>query len=216
MTENLFETQYNITKKSKLKRFYESNKILIYSSVLFLIIFFVSISLYLESKEKKRILLSENYVKAKIYLENGKKIEATNILKSVIFANDSTYSPLCFFLILNQDLISDFKEISILFEHLLKNNKFDKEIRNLLVYKKALFDSNFVNESELLRRIKPLLNTQETLWKPHALLLLGDYFVSKGEYLKAREFYIQILSIRNLHRELYYQAKSQLEFIAND
>ena len=216
MTENLFETQYNITKKSKLKRFYESNKILIYSSILILIIFFVSIGLYLESKEKKRILLSENYVQAKIYLENGKKIEAINILKSVIFANDSTYSPLCFFLILNQDLISDFKEISILFEHLLENNKFDKEIRNLLVYKKALFDSSFVNESELLKGLKPLLNTQETLWKSHALLLLGDYFASKGEYLKAREFYIQILSISNLHKDLYYQAKSQLEFIAND
>ena len=216
MTENLFETQYNITKKSKLKKFYDSNKILIYSSILIVIIFFVSISLYLESKEKKRILLSENYVRAKIYLENGKKIEAINILKSVIFANDSTYSPLCFFLILNQDLISDFKEISILFEHLLENNKFDKEIRNLLVYKKALFDSNFVSESELLKGMEPLLNTQETLWKPHALLLLGDYFVSKGEYLKAREFYIQILSISNLHKNLYYQAKSQLEFIAND
>ena len=216
MTENLFETQYNIIKKSKLKKFYDSNKILIYSSILIVIIFFVSFSLYLENKERKRILLSENYVQAKIYLENGKKIEAINILKSVIFANDSTYSPLCFFLILNQDLISDFREISILFKHLLENNKFDKEIRNLLVYKKALFDSNFVNESELLKGIKPLLNTQETLWKPHALLLLGDYFASKGEYLKAREFYIQILSISNLHKDLYYQAKSQLEFITND
>jgi len=216
MTENLFEARYNITKKSKLKRFYESNKILIYSSVLILIIFFVSISFYFENKEKKRILLSENYVQAKIYLENGKKIEATNILKGVIFANDSTYSLLCFFLILNQDLISDFKEISILFEHLLENNKFDKEIRNLLVYKKALFDSNFVSESELLKGMKPLLNTQETLWKSHALLLLGDYFMSKGEYLKAREFYIQILSISNLHKDLYYQAKSQLELITND
>jgi len=216
MTENLFETQYNITKKSKLKKFYDSNKILIYSSVLIIIIFFVSLSLYLGNKEKKRILLSENYIQAKIYLENGKKVEAINILKSVIFANDSTYSPLCFFLILNQDLISDFKEISFLFEHLLENNKFDKEIKNLLVYKKALFDSNFVNESELLKGIKPILNTQETLWKSHALLLLGDYFVSKGEYLKAKEFYIQILSISNLHKDLYYQAKSQLEFIAND
>lgn len=216
MTENLFEAQYNITKKSKLKRIYESNKILIYSSVLILVTLFVSISLYFGSKEKNRILLSENYVQAKIYLENGKKIEALNILKSVIFANDSTYSPLCFFMILNQDLISDFKEISILFEHLLENNKFDKEIRNLLVYKKALFDSNFVNESELLKGIKPLLNTQETLWKPHALLLLGDYFMSKGEHLKAREFYTQILSISNLHQGLYHQAKSQLAFIAND
>ena len=216
MTENIFETQYDITKKSKLRKFYDSNKILIYSSILIVIIFFVSLSLYLGNKEKKRTLLSENYVQAKIYLEDGKKVEAINMLKSVIFADDPTYSPLCFFLILNQDLISDSKEISILFEHLLENNKFDKEIRNLLVYKKALFDSNFVNESELLKGIKPLLNTEETLWKPHALLLLGDYFMSKGEYLKAREFYLQILSISNLHQGLYHQAKSQLQFIAND
>ena len=58
MTENLFETQYNITKKSKLKKFYDSNKILIYSSILFVIIFFVSFSLYLENKERKKILSS--------------------------------------------------------------------------------------------------------------------------------------------------------------
>jgi len=34
MKENLFEAQYNITKKSKLKRFYESNKILARALVL--------------------------------------------------------------------------------------------------------------------------------------------------------------------------------------
>ena len=215
MTENLFETQYNITKKSKLKKFYDSNKILIYSSILIVTIFFVTLSLYLENREKKRILLSENYVQAKIYLENGKKIEAINILKSVIFANDSTYSPLCFFLILNQDLISDSKEISILFEHLLENNKFEKELRNLLIYKKALFISNSIIESELLETIKPLLNT-DTLWKPHALLLLGDYFMSKGENIKAIEFYQQILSINNLHKDLYNQAKSQLVIITHE
>ena len=216
MPENLIEAQYDVTKKSKFKKFYDKYKILIFSTILILIFALGTYNFYLAKSEKRRVLLSENYIQAKIYLENGKKIEAINILKSVIFANDSTYSPLCFFMILNQDLISDFKEISILFEHLLENNKFDKEIRNLLVYKKALFDSNFVNESELLKGMKPLLSTQESLWKPHALLLLGDYFLSKGEYLKAREFYIQILTISNLHKDLYYQAKSQLEFIAND
>ena len=215
MTENLFEAQYDITKKSKLRKFYESNKIFIFSTILIFVIFISAFSFYLVSKEKEKILLAENYVQAKIYLENGKKIEATDILKKVIFANDPTYSTLCFFLILNQNLISDYKEISVLFDHLLENNKFETEIRNLLVYKKALFNSNFVNESELLEEIKPLLN-KETLWKPHALLLLGDYFASKGEYLKAKEFYTQILSINNLQKDLYNQARSQLFIIAHD
>ena len=215
MAENFFEAQYDVTKKSKIKKFYESNKILIFSSILILIISFGSLSFYLESKESKKILLSENYVQAKFYLENGNKSEALNTLKKVIFANDSTYSTLSFFLILNQNLISDYKEISILYDHLLENNKFEKELRNLLINKKALFISNSIIESELLETIKPLLNT-DTLWKPHALLLLGDYFMSKGENIKAIEFYQQILSINNLHKDLYNQAKSQLVIITHE
>ena len=215
MAENFFEAQYDVTKKSKIKKFYESNKILIFSSILILIISFGSLSFYLESKESKKILLSENYVQAKFYLENGNKSEALNTLKKVIFANDSTYSTLSFFLILNQNLISDYKEISILYDHLLENNKFEKELRNLLIYKKALFISNSIIESELLETIKPLLNN-DTLWKPHALLLLGDYFMSKGENIKAIEFYQQILSINNLHKDLYNQAKSQLVIINHE
>ena len=215
MSENLFEAQYDLTKKSKLKKFYESNKIFIFSSILILIILFGSVSLYLESKEKKKILLSENYIQARFYLENGNKSEALNILKKVIFANDSTYSTLSFFLILNRNLISDYKEISALYDHLLENNNFEKELRNLLIYKKSLFSSNSVSETELLETIKPLLNT-DTLWKPHALLLLGDYFMSKGENIKAREFYQQILSMNNLHKDLYDQAKSQLVIINHE
>ena len=215
MPENLFEAQYDVTKKSKFKEFYDSNKILIFSSLVILIIIFSSFSFFLSNKEKKKILLSDNYVQAKIYLENGNKVEAINILKNVVFADDPVYSTLCFFLILNQNLITDHKELSVLFDHLLSNNKFEKEVRNLLVYKKALLNSNFVNESELLEELKPLLN-KETLWKPHALLLLGDYFVSKKEYLKAKEFYTQILLTNNLQQDLYEQARSQLAFIIND
>ena len=215
MAENLFEAQYDLTKKSRIKKFYESNKIFIFSFILILIILFGSFSFYLENQERKKILLSENYIQAKIYLENGNKNEALNTLKKVIFANDSTYSALSFFLILNQNLISDYKEISALYDHLLENNNFEKELRNLLIYKKSLFSSNSVSETELLETIKPLLNT-DTLWKPHALLLLGDYFISKGENIKAREFYQQILSMNNLHKDLYDQAKSQLVTIANE
>ena len=215
MAENFFKTQYDITTKSRIKKFYESNKILIFSSILILIILIVSSSLYLESKERKKILLSENYMQAKFYLDNGNKYEALNTLKEVIFANDPVYSTLSLFLILNHNLIVDYKEISLLFDHLLENNKFEKELRNLLIYKKALFNSNFVVESELLETIKPLLNT-DTLWKAHGLKLLGDYFMSKGENIKAIEFYQQILSINNLHKDLYDEARSQLVAIAHE
>ena len=215
MTDNLFEARYDLTKKSKLKKFYEKNKIFIFCLIFILVILYGSFSFYLESKEKKKILLSENYLQAKIYLEGGDKNKAMNLLKEVIFANDPTYSSLCLFLIMNQNLITDYKELSDLFDHLLENNKFSREVRNLLIYKKALLNSNFVNESELLESIRPLLNT-ETLWKPHALLLLGDYFVSKGEHIKAIEFYQKIFTIKNLQKDFYYYASSQLALIANE
>ena len=215
MNENLFETQYDVTKKSKLKKFYEVNKILIFSVILILIIAIASIIFYSETKEKKKILLSDNYLAAKVYLENGDRNEVKNILKTIIFANDSTYSTLSLFLILNENLIVDQGELSNLFDHVLENNKFEREVKNLIIFKKALFQSNFVSELELLDTVKPLINT-ETVWKPHALLLLGDYFASKKEYLKAKEFYVQILSLKNLHKKLYNQARSQLIFIVNN
>ena len=67
----------------------------------------------------------------------------------------------------------------------------------------------------MLETIRPLLNT-DTLWKAHGLKLLGDYFMSKGENIKAIEFYQQILSINNLHKDLYDQARSQLVAIAHE
>ena len=215
MTENLFEARYDVAKKSKLKKFYDSNKILIYSVILILIIAIASVGFYSEVKKKREILLSDKYLVAKVYLENSDKNKATNILKSVIFDNDSTYSTLSLFLILNENLMADQRELSNLFDHVIENNKFEKEVKNLIIFKKALFQSNFVSELELLEAVKPLINT-DTVWKPHALLLLGDYFASKKEYLKAKELYLQILSLKNLHQELYNQARSRLIFVTND
>ena len=215
MPENLFETQYDLTKKSRLRLFYKSNKIIIYTSILVLIIIIASYFYYQSSKEKKKILLSENYIQAKVYLENEKKEQAVKILKDVILSDDPTYSTLSFFTLLNGNLIEDYEEISKLFDHLLESNKFDKEMENLLLYKKALFKSNYVEESKILQETKSLLN-KESVWKGHVLLLLGDFYFSKEQYIKAKDFYTQILIIKNLQTNLYEQAKLKLALIPND
>jgi len=215
MADDIINAQYDIEKKSKIKRFYEDNKILIFATSFILIIGLIISVIYIKKIEKNKVLISEKYIMSKIYLQNDEKDKAKNILKEIIFSNDSTYSSLSLFLILNQNLIEDRNEILSLFDHVLENNNFDKELKNLLIYKKALFNSNFTNEFELLENIKPLLN-DDTLWKPHALLLAGDYFASKNENVKAKDFYIQILSIKNLEKYLYDQAIYQLSLITND
>jgi len=215
MNENLFETQYDVTKKSRFRKLYDANKLLIFSTLFVLIIASISFSFYTASKEKKQILLADNYIMAKFYLQNNEKDKGRKILEEIILANNRTYSTLSLFLILDEDLIDDQREISNLFDHLLANNKFEQEVKNLIIFKKTLFLSNFANELEMVENAKQLINTN-TLWKPHALLLLGDYFSSKKQYLKAKEFYVQILSLQNLNMELYEQARSQLLLITND
>lgn len=215
MDENSIEAQYDVTKKNRLLKFYESNKLLIFGSIIGIVIVIALLSFYVNNKKQEKVLLAENYIQAKIYIAEKNKNAAKNILRNIILANDSTYSTLSLFLILNEKLIEDKKEISIFFDHILKNNKYNIEIKNLIIFKRALFESSSINELELLDLLKPLTN-KESIWKPHALLFLGDYFSSKREYVKAREFYSKVLLINNLNRELYDEAKYQLTLIANE
>jgi len=215
MEQNFSEIQYGDVKKSKFKRYYESNKKLIFSLVFFLIFIIGFFTFSIEKNTREKILLSENYIQSQIYLEKGEKNKARKILKEIILENDDTYSILSLFSILDESLITDPEELIKLFDHILKNNKFDEEFKNLLIYKKALIQSNFSQEAELLELLKPLIS-QNTLWKPHALLLAGDYFLSKKENSKAKEFYLQVLSISDLQQELYQQASLKASLITND
>ena len=46
MTDNLIEAQYDLTKKSKLTKFYQENRILIYSIIFFILIIIGSTFFY--------------------------------------------------------------------------------------------------------------------------------------------------------------------------
>ena len=102
MNENLFQAQYDVTKKSAIKVFYEKNKILLISSIFIIIIFAGSTSYFFKSKELKRESLSENFIASKIFLEDGNKEKGLQLLKDIIFSNDKTYSTLSLFLILDE------------------------------------------------------------------------------------------------------------------
>ena len=55
MNENLIEAQYNVTKRSKLKKFYDENKFFLYSAAIALIVIVVSYSFYTENKKKLKV-----------------------------------------------------------------------------------------------------------------------------------------------------------------
>jgi predicted negative regulator of RcsB-dependent stress response len=215
MNENYLNDQYDINKQSKIKIFYDSNKKIIIITLSLIIFSGLSLSFYSDYKQKSKIEISENYINAKIFLENKNEGEALKILKEVIFSNDRTYSSLSLFMIINENLIKDSLELNILINHILLNNAYDSEIKNLLIYKKALLNAETIKESDLLDALMPILNS-ESLWKSHALFLLGDYFLSNSDYNKAKEFYAKILTIQNLKNGDYQKARLKLEIISND
>ena len=102
---------------------------------------------------------------------------------------------------LDNNLIENQEEINQLFDEVINKTKLDKEIKNLNIYKKGLFNSNFVSENELLMILNPLINS-ESIWKSHALYLIAEYFYSKGEKQKAKEFFNQILSLPEVNTDI--------------
>ena len=215
MNDNLFETQYNLTKKTKIRELYDKYKILLFSSFAIFVIILIFLNFYYEKKKNDRILLSESYIQAKIHIENDNKLKAEEILKNVIFSNDSTYSTLSLFLLLDQNIINDKQELLKLFDHVLENCNFNKNTENLIILKKSIFQSDFSKENDLLNTLKPILSG-ETLWKPHALLLMGDYYFGNDEKQKAKDFYGEILILKNLDNEFYNRAKMQLAIINDE
>ena len=157
--------------------------------------------------------MSENYVDAKIYLKNKDRNNAKKILKEIVLSNNNTYSSLSLFMLLDEGLLEDKQEITNLFDHILNNNSFDKEMENLIILKRSLYYlSNLENEEKLLNSIKPLLN-EESVWKAHALILMGDYYFSKKSFFKAKEFYNEIMNLKNIDAAFYNRANNQLRLI---
>ena len=124
MDEKIIQTEYNASGKSRILRFYESNKKIIYATIFFTAILIISIGIYLNFKEKNRVLVSENYIQAKIYIERGENDKARAVLKKIIESKDPTYSLLSLYLMQKQGLTTDIQEVSNLYQYLLNETNF--------------------------------------------------------------------------------------------
>ena len=130
-------------------------------------------------------------------------------MKEVIEDKNSTYSPLALYYLIDENLIKDKNEINYLFDVLINKTSLDYEIKNLIIYKKALFNADTTNENELLNILNPIINSK-SIWKSHGLYLLAEYFYSKNEKQKSKEFFNQILNTKNANTDII---KKLLKFI---
>ena len=197
------------TRNEKIKNFFINNKkflILILSVFLILLISYFG---FAEYKEKKKIIISDRYnLLITKYSKNNIDITKEGLIE-IINDNDSTYSPLSLYFIIDNQLISDNSKINELFDIIIEGTPLTKEIRNLIILKKALYNSDYSEENELLEILKPVINSK-SVWKSHALYLMAEYFYAKNEKQKSKEFFKQIISLENANQDLKLESQKRL------
>ena len=174
---------------------------------LFLLV--VSYFAYGEIKTRNKIKIADQYNNSKINFFSGNKTNIENEMVNIINKKDKTYSPLALYFLLDNNIINSQEKINNLFDIIINETKIDEEIKNLIIYKKALYNSDFGTENDLLKILNPIINS-DSIWKPHALYLLGEYFLSKNEKQKSKEFFEKILTLENSNPEIRLQIEKKI------
>ena len=196
-------------RNERIKNFFINNKKKLIITVSVISVIIIGYLSFENSKEKNKIKLANQYNLALIDLNPENKQKTIDEMVNVVKSNDATYSPLALYHLLDNNLLENNDEINILFNELIEKTNLDNEIRNLIIYKKALFNSEFVSENELLKILNPVINS-ESIWKSHALYLLAEFFYSKEEKQKAKEFFNQIIVLPNANSAIKNDSQKRL------
>ena len=197
------------TRYEKAKNFLINNKniiIILFSAIILLLFGYF---LYKDFEKKNKIKLSNKYNITITNFHSGNKTKVENELIEIINKKDRTYSPLALYFLIDNKIINENNKINNLFDILINETNLEKEIKNLIIYKKALFNADFESENNLIKILSPVINS-ESIWKSHGLYLMGEYFYFKNEKQKAKDFFIQIIRSENSNNNIKNEAQKRL------
>ena len=197
------------TRNEKVRNFLVNNKNKIISTIVILIIILVGTYGFDSYKTNKKKEISNKFNSTTLnHSESTKEITVRNLVE-IINEQDPTYSTLSLYFIIDNKLIYNQSEINGYFDIVIEKTSLDEEIKNLVIYKKALFNSDQAQESELLKILNPLINSK-SVWKSHALYLMAEYFYSKDQKQKSKEFFNQIANLGDANPDIKLQAQKRL------
>ena len=197
------------TRNEKIKNFLIEKKKILISILGFIIILILSFYTHQMYKDNLRHNISDKYNAAVIQYNNGNQQSSILQMKEIVENRDSSYSPLALYFLIDNKLIDNKNEVNEMFDVLIDKTSLQTEIKNLIIYKKALYNSDFMNEDELLDILRPIINSN-SVWKSHALYLLAEYFYSKDEKQKSKEFFNKIISLENANNDIAKEAQKRL------
>ena len=200
----------NATKLEKFKNFFFNNiKKLIAVTILILILMF-SYFLLLDMKQKKNKRISENYNNLTLNFTESNIKQTNEGLTKIIYKKNKAYSPLALYFMIDNSIEKDAAIINKHFDFIINELGLDENLINLNIYKKALFNGDTSDENFLLQILDPLIKN-DTIWRSHALYLLGEYFYAKNDKIKAKEFYQNIITDTKSNKEIKLEAQKRLQ-----
>ena len=197
------------TRREKFKNFIIKNKKILVTSVSSIIIIVLLLVFYSEIKFKNQIKLGNKYNEIVLSYEKKNNQNTEEELIDIIQKKDPTYSPLALNFIIDNEIVNDKIKVNELFDIIIEKTNIENEIKNLIIYKKALYNSDNINENDLINILNPILNS-ESVWKSHSLYLLAEYFLSKNEKQKSKEFLVQIIELENANPKIKVEAQKRI------
>ena len=197
------------TRIEKIKNFFANNHKKLIGSLALVLLMLFSYFGYQEYKKREKLKIAEIYnqiTMKEISIENNNDIDQ---LVKIIKEKDPIYSALSLYFIIENDLVNDQKEINNFFDLVIKSQE-EKEIKNLIIYKKAMYNAESSSENELLEILNPILKSK-SVWKSHALLLMADYFIHNNNLIKSKEFLEEIISSEITNNEIRIEAERRLK-----
>ena len=197
------------TRVEKLKNFLISKRKQLITLLILIVLILISFFGYQEFNTRSKEKLANKFNQIVTNFENEKKQNINSNLIEIIKTKDKTYSPLAFFFLLDNDLISSNQEINSYFDLLINDVSLDKEIKNLTIYKKGLYNSDFVDENQLLDILNPVIKS-ESIWKPQAMYLMAEFYLAKNQKQKSKDFFEQVTNIENVSPKIKLEVQRRL------
>jgi len=197
------------TRNEKIRNFLIKNKIKLILVVTIIILLVIGYFSYDKIKKRAKVKLANQYNSVIVDYKLGEKTKIINQLTNLVNKKDKTYSPLALYFLIDNNLVKEKEKVNKMFDVLIQKTNLETEIKNLIIYKKALYNSNNSSENELINILNPIINS-ESIWKSHALYLMAEYFYSNNERLKSKEFYNQILTLQNSNVDIKLESRKRL------
>ena len=210
MSQEDFDIINNETKKEKYINFIKNNKkrlISLLFLIIFIILFYFTYNFYKVGQKED---IAEKYNVASLNYNSNNNSETILSMKEIILKRDKTYSPLALYFLIDNNLVLTNSEINKYFDIIINDVNLTPSNKYLNIYKKTLFNADFVSEQELLSIINPVLK-EENEWKSHALYLMAEYYFENKQFNKSKEFYNNILSLKDSNQNIKLEAKIRLQ-----